>query len=44
MNGIGIANELVDVAEKLNKELILFKVDFEKVYDYIKWEYLEQSC
>jgi len=30
LDGILIANEVVDLARRLNKELLLFKVDFEK--------------
>ena len=33
LDGILIANEAVDEARRLNKELLLFKVDFEKAYD-----------
>ncbi|GAU20900.1 hypothetical protein TSUD_120920 [Trifolium subterraneum] len=40
MDGILIANEVVDDAKKLKKELTLFKVDFEKTYDSVEWEYL----
>jgi hypothetical protein len=32
LDDILIANEVVDEARKLNKELLLFKVDFEKAY------------
>jgi hypothetical protein len=35
LDGILIANEVVDEARKLNKELLLFKVDFEKAYDSV---------
>ena len=41
MDGLLIANEAVDEARKLKKELMLFKVDFEKAYDLINWIYLE---
>jgi len=41
MNGVLIANEVVDEARKTKKELILFKVDFEKAYDSIDWGYLD---
>ncbi|XP_058765925.1 uncharacterized protein LOC131639447 [Vicia villosa] len=33
MDGVLIANELVDFASKEGKECLLFKVDFEKAYD-----------
>ena len=32
LDGILIANELVDDGHQLKKELVLFKVDFEKAY------------
>ena len=35
LDGILIANEVVDEAQKSNKELMLFKVDFEKAYDSV---------
>jgi len=35
LDGILVANEIVDEARKSNKELLLFKVDFEKAYDSI---------
>lgn len=41
LDGILIANELVDEAKKSNKELMLFKVDFEKAYDSVDWGYLD---
>ncbi|MCH86339.1 cysteine-rich receptor-like protein kinase [Trifolium medium] len=41
LDGILIANELVDDAKKQKKELILFKVDFEKAYDSVEWSYLD---
>lgn len=33
-------NELVDFARRNEKELFLFKVDFEKVFDSVSWDYL----
>jgi len=36
-----IANEVVDEARTLKKELLLFKVDFEKAYDFVDWGYLD---
>jgi hypothetical protein len=41
LDGILIANEVVDEAKKTNKELMLFKVDFEKAYDSVDWGYLD---
>jgi hypothetical protein len=41
MDGLLIANEAVDGARKLKKELLLFKVDFEKAYYSIDWKYLD---
>jgi hypothetical protein len=32
---------VVDEARKSNKELLLFKVDFEKAYDSVDWGYLD---
>jgi len=37
LDGILIANEMVDEAHRLKKELLLFKVDFEKAYDSVDW-------
>ena len=42
LDGILVANEIVDEARKCKKELILFKVDFEKAYDSIDWNYLDE--
>ncbi|XP_024636402.1 uncharacterized protein [Medicago truncatula] len=41
LDGILIANEVVDEARKDKKELMLFKVDFEKAYDSVDWGYLD---
>ena len=41
LDGILIANEVVDEAKRLNKELLLFKVDFEKAYDSVDLRYLD---
>ena len=37
LDGILIFNEVVDDAHKNKKELLLFKVDFEKAYDSVDW-------
>jgi len=41
LDGILIANKVVDEAKRLNKELFLFKVDFEKAYDSVDIRYLD---
>ncbi|GAU48973.1 hypothetical protein TSUD_245640 [Trifolium subterraneum] len=41
LDGILIANEVVDEARRVKKELMLFKVDFEKAYDFVDWGYLD---
>jgi hypothetical protein len=42
LDGILVANEVVDDAKKCKKELLLFKLDFENVYDSIDWRYLDK--
>ncbi|XP_039687865.1 uncharacterized protein [Medicago truncatula] len=42
LDGILIANEVVDEASKFKKDLMLFKVDFEKGYDPVDWGYLDE--
>jgi hypothetical protein len=39
LDGLLIANELVDDACKRKKDLLLFKVDFEKAFDLVDWKY-----
>ena len=41
LDGILIANEVVNEARRLGKELLLFKVDFEKAYDSVDLKYLD---
>jgi len=41
LDWILIANELVQDAKRLKKNLFLFKVDFEKAFDLIYWSCLE---
>jgi len=36
-----VANEIVDEARRLKKDLLLFKVDFEKAYDSMNLNYLD---
>jgi len=41
LDGILIGNEEVDEARRMNKELLMFKVDFEKAYDSMDLKYLD---
>ena len=41
LDGILITNEVVDEARTTKKELLLFKVDFEKAYESVDWGYLD---
>jgi len=41
LDGILVANEAVDEARQLHKEMLLFKVDFEKAYDSVDLSYLD---
>jgi len=41
LDEILIANEVVDDAKRANKELLMFKVDFEKAYDSVDLKYLD---
>jgi hypothetical protein len=41
LDRILVADEVVDDARKNQKELVLFKVDFEKAYDWVDWGYLD---
>jgi len=41
LDGILITNEVVDEARCMNKELLLFEVDYEKAYDSVDFNYLD---
>lgn len=41
LDGILITNEAVDEARRMNKEILMFKVDFEKAYDSVDLSYLD---
>jgi hypothetical protein len=36
-----VVNEVLDVAKKMGRECMVFKVDFEKAYDSVDWGFLE---
>lgn len=40
LDGVVVANELVDEIRKKKISAFLFKIDFEKAYDSVSWEYL----
>ncbi|XP_058775315.1 uncharacterized protein LOC131649574 [Vicia villosa] len=40
MDGVLVANELVDYSNREGKECLLFKVEFEKAYDKVSWNFL----
>lgn len=39
-DGVLEANEVVDFATRTKKDFLLFKVDFEKAYDMVNWEFI----
>lgn len=41
LDGVLVANELVDYASRERRECLLFNVDFEKVYDKVIWNFLK---
>jgi hypothetical protein len=41
VDGVVAVNEVIDVARKYKKACLIFKVDFEKAYDSVSWEFLE---
>jgi hypothetical protein len=43
LNGILIANEVLDEARRSKKEELLFKVDFDKAYNSVDRDYLDDS-
>ncbi|XP_058734060.1 uncharacterized protein LOC131605759 [Vicia villosa] len=40
LDGVLVANELVDYAKKEGHSCLFFKVDFEKAYDNVSWNFL----
>jgi len=35
VDGVLVANEMVDYAKRRNKQCLVLKVDFEKAYDFV---------
>lgn len=41
LDGVVIINKVVDDARKRKKDCLIFKVDFEKAYDTVNWNFLD---
>ncbi|RVW98458.1 Transposon TX1 uncharacterized 149 kDa protein [Vitis vinifera] len=41
LDAVLIANEIVDERRRSGEEGVVFKIDFEKAYDYVKWDFLD---
>jgi hypothetical protein len=41
VEGVVVVNEVIDFAKKSGKDCLILKVDFEKVYDFVDWGFLE---
>lgn len=40
LDGVLITNEAIEFIDKKNRKCMVFKVDFEKAYDCVNWEFL----
>lgn len=40
LDGVLVANEVVDEARKEIKQIFIFQINFEKAYDSVSWSYL----
>ena len=40
MDAVLIANEIVDEKRRSGEEGVVFKIDFEKAYDHVKWDHM----
>ncbi|RVW19550.1 putative ribonuclease H protein [Vitis vinifera] len=41
LDAVLIANEIVDEKKRSGEEGVVFKIDFEKAYDHVKWDFLD---
>ncbi|MCH80366.1 LINE-1 reverse transcriptase like, partial [Trifolium medium] len=42
LDGVVVLNEVIDLAKRRKDNCLLFKVDFERAYDTVSWNYLER--
>ncbi|MCH85285.1 LINE-1 reverse transcriptase like, partial [Trifolium medium] len=42
LDGVVVLNEVIDLAKRRKDKCLLFKVDFERVYDTVSWNFLER--
>ena len=40
LDAVLIANEIVDEKRRSGEERVVFKIDFEKAYDHVNWDFL----
>lgn len=40
-DGVVVLNKIIDLTRKRKKECLIFKVDFEKAYDSVCWDFLD---
>ena len=40
LDGVLVDNEVVDEAKRWKKDCLIFKVNFEKAYDSISWDFM----
>ncbi|RVW81741.1 LINE-1 retrotransposable element ORF2 protein [Vitis vinifera] len=41
LDAVRIANEIVDEKKRSGEEGVVFKIDFEKAYDHVNWDFLD---
>ena len=41
LDAVLIANEIVDEKRRSGEEGVVFKIDFEKAYDHVSWDFLD---
>ena len=43
MEGVVILHETLHELHRKNKSAVIFKIDFEKAYDKVKWSFVQQT-